>query len=124
MQDKCGAAACGEVSMFESIKTDRQLNVLQYLTSLSISLVAHAAVLGVLVVLPLTFFNVLHADEFVDILIAPPSTPVALPPPAASSTVLVPSARSSASRCPVGPGWWSARDRIFGTQSSCGWVWR
>jgi periplasmic protein TonB len=86
MQDKFGAAACGEVSMFESIKTDRQLNALQYLTSLSISLVAHAAVLGVLVVLPLTFFNVLHADEFVDILIAPPSAPVAPPPPAAPST--------------------------------------
>ena len=72
--------------MFESIQTDRQLNALQYLTSLSISLVAHAAVLGVLVVLPLTFFNVLHADEFIDILIAPSSTPVAPTPPAVPAT--------------------------------------
>jgi periplasmic protein TonB len=69
--------------MFKSLKDDRRPNAIQYLTSLLISLVAHTAVLGVLVVLPLMFFNVLHADELIAFLIDPPSVPVPPPVPVA-----------------------------------------
>jgi len=56
---------------------------MRYMMSLLLSIVVHAMVLGVLVVLPLLFFNVVHADELIAILIEPPSIPVALLPPAA-----------------------------------------
>jgi protein TonB len=81
MQNKCGAEACGEVSMFESLKDCGRRNAFQYLTSLLISLVAHTAVLAALVIFPLLFFNVLHADELITILIDPPGTPVPPAPP-------------------------------------------
>jgi len=86
MQDKCGAAACGEVSMFESLGKEGQRDEGQYLTSMLVSLVVHTAVLGVLIVLPMVFLNVLHADDVLTILIVPPSVPVAPPPPMAPTT--------------------------------------
>jgi protein TonB len=72
--------------MFESLKEDGRLNAMQYLMSLLISLVAHTAVLGMLVVVPLVFFSVLQADELVTFLIDPPTVPVPPLPPAAPTT--------------------------------------
>jgi protein TonB len=65
--------------MFEPVGS--RMNAMRYFTSLLISLAAHAAIVCLLVVLPLFFFNVLHADELVTIVIEPPSPPVPPPPP-------------------------------------------
>jgi protein TonB len=81
MQD-ANAAVCGEVSMFDSLRQNEQPNAMRYITSLMISLVAHTAILGVLIILPLAFLNSVQADELIAILIAPPPRPV--PPPAPS----------------------------------------
>ena len=72
--------------MFESLEKESRRNAMQYLTSLLVSLFVHTAVLGVLVILPLVFFNVLHADELVTFLIDPPSVPAPPLPPAAPIT--------------------------------------
>ncbi|MBN1570155.1 MAG: energy transducer TonB [Acidobacteria bacterium] len=67
--------------MFESLGKEGQRDAGRYLTSMLVSLVIHTAVLGVLIVLPMMFLNVLHADDLIAILIAPPSVPEAPPPP-------------------------------------------
>ncbi len=75
--------------MFESVKQGNQQNPMMYFASLLISFVIHAAVICVLVILPMVFFNVLEADDLVAILIAPPSPPVPPPlpsPPAKAGT--------------------------------------
>ena len=69
--------------MFESLGKDGQPDTGRYLASLLISIVAHAVILGALVLLPLAFFNVLHADELIIAIVEPPSIPVAPPPPVA-----------------------------------------
>jgi TonB family protein len=86
MRGKNGAAACGEVSMFESLGREDQRDAGRYLTSMFVSLIIHTAVLSVLIVLPMVFLNVLHADELITILIAPPSVPVPPPPPIPPTT--------------------------------------
>ena len=58
--------------MFESLKQEDPRNVVRCFASLFLSLVVHAAIVGVIVVLPLVFFNMLHADELVTFLIQPP----------------------------------------------------
>ncbi len=65
--------------MFESVKQGSRLNAVMYATSLMASLAAHAAILLVLVVMPLVFFNVLHADELLTFLYEPPP-PLPTPP--------------------------------------------
>ena len=68
--------------MFESLRTDGQKDAMRYLMSLTVSMIAHTAILGALVFLPLLFLNVVQADELIAILIEPPSTRVTPPPPA------------------------------------------
>lgn len=68
--------------MFESVKQSGRQNAMVYFTSLLVSIIAHAAILTVIVILPLVFCSVLHSDDLVTFLIAPPSPPVPLPPPA------------------------------------------
>jgi periplasmic protein TonB len=58
--------------MFESLKQEDPRNAVRCFASFSLSLVVHAAIVSVIVVLPLVFFNMLHADELVTILIQPP----------------------------------------------------
>lgn len=53
--------------MFETLKQEDPKSAGRYLASLLISIVVHAAIVCVIVVLPLVFFNVLHADEFIDL---------------------------------------------------------
>jgi protein TonB len=86
MQDKCGAAVCGEVSMFESLGKEGGRDAGRYLASMLVSIVVHTAVLGLLIVLPMVFLNVLHADDLITILIAPPSVPVRPAPPVPPTT--------------------------------------
>jgi protein TonB len=52
-----------------------------YLTSLLVSLIVHAVILCLLVVVPLVFFNMLQAQELLTFLIEPPPPPVQPPPP-------------------------------------------
>lgn len=66
--------------MFESVKQNDRLSGIAYLLSLLVSLTVHVVVLGLLVVVPLIFFNVLQAQELLTFLIEPPAPP-ALPPP-------------------------------------------
>jgi protein TonB len=78
------AEVCGEVSMFETMEQGDPRSTGRCLVSLLVSLFVHASIIGVIVVLPLVFFNVLHADEFVIFLIQPPQKlpdPPALPAP-------------------------------------------
>jgi periplasmic protein TonB len=65
--------------MFDTLRQDDRPNGMKYFTSLIISLVVHTVVLSVLVVVPLVYFNALHADELVTFLFATPTIP--LPPP-------------------------------------------
>ena len=58
--------------MFESLKQEDPRNAMRCFASLFLSLVVHAAIVSVMVVLPLVFFNMLHADELVTFLIQPP----------------------------------------------------
>ena len=58
--------------MFESLKQEDSRNAGRRLMSLFLSLIVHAAIVGVIVVLPLVFFNALHADDLVTFLIQPP----------------------------------------------------
>lgn len=70
--------------MFESLKQDDPRNAIRCLTSLFLSLVVHAAIVSVILVLPLVFFSMLHADELVTFLIQPPyklPDPPAVPAP-------------------------------------------
>ena len=66
--------------MFESIKRDSQQNAMRGISSFLISLVVHGAILGVIVVVPLIFCNVLQPDDMVVFLLDTPALPV---PPAA-----------------------------------------
>jgi periplasmic protein TonB len=58
--------------MFESLKQEDPRNAVRCFASLFLSLVVHAVIVSVIVVLPLIFFNMLHADELVTFLIQPP----------------------------------------------------
>ena len=75
--------------MFESLKQEDPRNAARRFASLFLSLVAHAAIVSVIVILPLVFFNMLHADELVTFLIQPPyklpDPPAAPTPPARTS---------------------------------------
>jgi TonB family protein len=73
--------------MFESLTIEGQRDAMRSIASLLVSVVAHAAILGGLVVFPLVFFTVVEADELIGILIAPPSTPEPPPAPAAPARV-------------------------------------
>jgi len=68
--------------MFENLSAEGSQDAMRYLTSLLISIILHTAVLGVLVILPLVFFNVVQAEELLTILIGPPSPIVPTAPPA------------------------------------------
>jgi len=69
--------------MFESLKQEDPRNAVRCFASLFLSLIVHAAIVSVMVVLPLVFFNMLHADELVTFLIQPPyKLPEAPVPPA------------------------------------------
>lgn len=72
--------------MFDSLGKEGQRDAGKYLTSMLISLVVHTAVLSLLIVMPMVFLNVLHADELITILYPLPSVPVAPPPPVAPTT--------------------------------------
>ncbi len=52
-----------------------------YLSSLLVSLIAHAVIICMLVLIPLIFFNVLQSQELLTFLIEPPPPPVQPPPP-------------------------------------------
>ena len=71
--------------MFESLKQDDPRNAIRCFKSLFLSLVVHAAIVSVILVLPLVFFNMLHADELVTFLIQPaykiPDPPTVPAPP-------------------------------------------
>jgi periplasmic protein TonB len=75
------AEVCGEVSMFESVKQNDGPNGMTRFASLLVSLIVHAVIICLLVVVPLIFFNALHAEELVTFLIEPPPPPVPPPPP-------------------------------------------
>jgi protein TonB len=81
MKDDHNAEVCGEVSMFEYIKQNDPMNFMARLTSLLASIVAHAAIITVMVVVPLIFCNAMQPQELLTFLIAPPSLPEALTPP-------------------------------------------
>jgi periplasmic protein TonB len=85
MQVQSGAEACGEVSMFESVRTEGQKDTMRYLTSLLISIVVHTAVLSALLLVPLLFFDVVQAEELIAFLIEPPTIPPLPPVPIAPS---------------------------------------
>jgi protein TonB len=76
--------------MFESLKQKDSKTALTRFTSLIFSLVIHGAIAGLIVVLPLVFFNVLHADELITFLIEPPHTLPDLPAPPAPAVRHVP----------------------------------
>jgi protein TonB len=67
--------------MFDSVKQSDRISGVMYLTSLLVSLIAHAVVLCALVIVPLVFFNVLQSQELLTFLIEPPPPPVQPPPP-------------------------------------------
>ncbi len=67
--------------MFESVTQGGRFGGMVYVTSLLVSLMAHAVIICLLVVVPLVFFNVLKAEEFVTFLYEPPAPPVQPPPP-------------------------------------------
>ena len=82
--------------MFETVKQNDVRNTGRYALSLLLSMAVHAAVLGLAIVLPLVFFNALHAEELIAILIQPPpdlpEPPIAPMPPlrtAAASGIAV-----------------------------------
>jgi protein TonB len=68
--------------MFESIKHDDQQNAMRGISSFLISLLVHGAILGVIVVVPLVFCNVLQPGELVIFLLDTPPLPVPPTPPA------------------------------------------
>jgi len=67
--------------MFESVKQNDRRNGIVYLTSLLASLMAHAVILCMVIIVPLVFFSSLQADELVTFLITPPPPPPPPPPP-------------------------------------------
>lgn len=67
--------------MFETAKEESRRNPLRCAMSLLVSLCAHVALLLTLLLCPLLFLNVLHADEVLTFLIAPPIPPPPAPPP-------------------------------------------
>jgi periplasmic protein TonB len=67
--------------MFESVKQGDRRNGLVYLTSLLTSLMAHAVILCLVILVPMVCFSSLQADELLTILIEPPPPPPAPPPP-------------------------------------------
>ena len=72
--------------MFESVKQDGGMDAMRYAASLVVSLLTHAAILGVIVTVPLLFCNALDPEEFVSWLIEPPPLPPSLPVPTPPAT--------------------------------------
>jgi protein TonB len=71
--------------MFESVKTlDNRPNGLRYFASLLVSVAVHAAILGLIVLIPLVFCHVLPTDDIIAFVMAdplvPPPPPVPTPP--------------------------------------------
>jgi protein TonB len=75
--------------MFESVKQEDRCGGITYLVSLLVSVVVHAVILCMLMVVPLIFFNVLQAQDVLTFLAEPPPPPAQPPPPS-------PPARASA----------------------------
>jgi len=65
--------------MFESTNTTRPLK--RRLWSLGLSLLAHAVVISVLVILPLIYYQILPQPEIITFLMTEPPPPPPLPPP-------------------------------------------
>jgi protein TonB len=80
--------------MFESVRQGGRLDAITYCTSLLFSIMAHAAILAVIVILPLVFCNVLYSDDLVTFLIAPPSPPPPIPAPAPPGKAVAKGTRS------------------------------
>jgi protein TonB len=76
------AKLCGEVSMFESVKPKDQPNGMKYFASMLLSITVHAAILGVIVTVPLIFCNTLNPANFIFTMLAPPPLPEEISPPA------------------------------------------
>jgi periplasmic protein TonB len=68
--------------MFEFAKQNDRPNTMKYFTSLLLSVMVHAAILCVIVTVPLIFSNTLHPEDLLTLLIAP-SQPAPISPPAA-----------------------------------------
>lgn len=79
--------------MFESIEPEK-ISTTRRITTLVVSVFLHTAVILVLVVLPLIYYNILPQPEILTYLISPPPPPPPLPPPPPPPT------RTSAPRQP------------------------
>ena len=66
--------------MFESVKQTDRSDGMMYAASLFVSLLAHAVIICLVIVIPLVFFSSLQAEELLTFLYAPPAPPP--PPPA------------------------------------------
>lgn len=67
--------------MFESVKQNDRPNGVVYAASLMISLLAHATIICLLILIPLVFFNSLQAEELLSFLYLPPLPPLPPEPP-------------------------------------------
>jgi protein TonB len=97
--------------MFESVKQDRRLSAMMYLTSLLASVAVHAAILCIMVAMPLVFCHTLYPVNPMTWLTDPPSLPIQppAPPPSPSKkagsrahTVAMKPVISVPSKIPVG----------------------
>jgi periplasmic protein TonB len=75
------AEVCGEVCMFESVKQNDRPNGVVYAASLMISLLAHATIICLLILIPLVFFHSLQAEELLSFVYLPPLPPPTPEPP-------------------------------------------
>lgn len=66
--------------MFESIRQENSDGIV-YAASFLASLAVHIVLIGILIVVPLVFFNALQNEELLTILIEPPGPPPPPPPP-------------------------------------------
>jgi periplasmic protein TonB len=67
--------------MFESVKQNDRPNGVVYAASLMISLLAHATIICLLILIPLVFFSSLEAEELLSFLYLPPQPPLPPDPP-------------------------------------------
>jgi protein TonB len=70
---------CGEVSMFEFAKQNDRQNTMKYFASMLLSVTVHAAVLCMIVTVPLIFCNTLHPGDVLTWMLAPPQQAPVLP---------------------------------------------
>jgi len=68
--------------MFEFAKQNDRQNTMKHFASLLLSVMVHAAILCVIVTVPLIFCNTLHPGDLLTWMIAPPPLPPAISPPA------------------------------------------